>query len=99
MWIRPLADADASCGAKAHGLARLIAAGLPVPDGVVIEPAAFATVANLAGGEVDAIGHLLGEAARRIGEAALPVALVEAAAGWVDLSSPESRAASTPSNV
>ncbi|HEY0192946.1 MAG TPA: PEP-utilizing enzyme [Kofleriaceae bacterium] len=83
-WIRPLADADASCGAKAHGLARLIAAGLPVPDGLVIEPAAFDAIAELAmPDEPDAIGHVLGAAARRIAEAELPAALVEAAARWL----------------
>jgi phosphohistidine swiveling domain-containing protein len=41
MWTRALATADASCGGKAHGLARLIAAGLRVPDGFVIDDRAF----------------------------------------------------------
>src|SRR6476660_6672299 len=41
MWTRELASADASCGGKAAGLARLIAAGLRVPDGFVIDDRAF----------------------------------------------------------
>ncbi|TMQ12060.1 MAG: hypothetical protein E6J91_21525, partial [Deltaproteobacteria bacterium] len=47
MSIRPLAEADAACGAKAHGLARLIAAGLRVPDGFVIEAEVFRDVTGL----------------------------------------------------
>ena len=39
--VLDLADADAASGAKAHGLARLRAAGLPVPPAVVLTPAAF----------------------------------------------------------
>ena len=57
MWIRPLADADASCGAKAHGLARLIAAGLRVPEGFVLDPAAFRELAG-----VEAAGNAVGPA-------------------------------------
>src|SRR5262249_34118610 len=72
MAIRALADADASCGAKAHGLARLIAAGLRVPDGFVIEPDAFAELAGLRQVEPHAIGHTLAEANQRIAHAALP---------------------------
>ena len=41
MWVRPLAKSDAACGGKAAGLARLIAAGLPVPDGIVLDDRAF----------------------------------------------------------
>ncbi len=41
MWTRDLATADASCGGKAHGLAKLIAAGLRVPAGFVIDHRAF----------------------------------------------------------
>jgi len=41
MWTRDLASADASCGGKAHGLARLIAARLNVPPGFVIDHRAF----------------------------------------------------------
>lgn len=41
MWTRDLAAADASCGGKAHGLARLIAAGVRVPAGFVLDHRAF----------------------------------------------------------
>lgn len=41
MWTRALSSADASCGGKAHNLAKLIAAGLRVPDGFVIDTRAF----------------------------------------------------------
>lgn len=41
MWTRDLATADASCGGKAHGLAKLIASGLRVPAGFVIDHRAF----------------------------------------------------------
>jgi phosphohistidine swiveling domain-containing protein len=75
MAIRSLGDADASCGAKAHGLARLIAAGLPVPEGFVIEADAFREVAAMDDVAPDAIGHALEAAAQRIATAALPVAL------------------------
>src|SRR5690349_7387573 len=84
MSIRPLAEADASCGAKAFGLARLIAAGLPVPEGFVLEAAVFRETAALgltegdaplAPDRVDAIGHELAAAARRIAEAAPPAEL------------------------
>ncbi|MEO8701082.1 MAG: PEP-utilizing enzyme [Kofleriaceae bacterium] len=75
MWVRALADCDASCGGKAHGLARLLAAGLRVPEGIVVEPAAFVAIAGMAAGELDALGHVLGEAAARVEAAELPVAL------------------------
>ncbi|WP_432994472.1 PEP/pyruvate-binding domain-containing protein [Dactylosporangium sp. CA-233914] len=40
MSIVPLADAGPECGGKAHGLAVMLRAGLPVPDGfVVTDPA------------------------------------------------------------
>jgi hypothetical protein len=40
MSIVPLVDAGPECGRKAHGLAALLRAGLPVPDGfVVTDPA------------------------------------------------------------
>jgi pyruvate,water dikinase len=71
--LRPLTEADATCGGKAHGLARAMAAGLHVPDGFVIGHAVFAEVAGL--GEIvsgDAIGHALDAAARRIAEAPIP---------------------------
>ena len=72
MAIRALADADASCGAKAAGLARLITAGLRVPDGFVIDDRAFRQVAGVEAIGPDAIGHALAEAAQRIAQAALP---------------------------
>jgi pyruvate,water dikinase len=75
MWIRPLGDADASCGAKARGLAQLIAAGLRVPDGFVLDSRAFREVAALAEIAPDAIGHALADAGDRIARAALPAAL------------------------
>ena len=77
MWIRPLADAEPSHGAKAFGLARLIAAGLPVPEGFVLEAAVFreAAALGLTGGEPDAIGHELAAAAQRIADAAPPADL------------------------
>ncbi|MFC6023697.1 PEP/pyruvate-binding domain-containing protein [Plantactinospora solaniradicis] len=40
MSVVPLVDAGPACGRKAHGLASLLRAGLPVPDGfVVTDPA------------------------------------------------------------
>jgi len=72
MWIRRLADAEASCGAKAAGLARLIAAGQPVPDGFVLDHRAFRQVTGIAEIGPDAIGHALAEAGQRIAHAALP---------------------------
>jgi pyruvate,water dikinase len=68
MAIRSLRDADASCGAKAHGLARLLAAGLPVPDGFALDTQVFRDLAA-----VDPTGGLAprpaGEAPRPAGEA------------------------------
>ena len=58
----PLAEADARCGAKAAGLAKLIAAGLPVPDGFVIPADVFRGVV----GDLSIEGHDLEQAARRI---------------------------------
>jgi pyruvate,water dikinase len=55
--IRALADADAACGAKAHGLARLIAAGQPVPDGFVLDVGVFRDVTGLHDIEPDALGE------------------------------------------
>jgi pyruvate,water dikinase len=78
MAIRSLRDADASCGGKAHGLARLLAAGLPVPDGFVLDAQAFhgiAAVDPTGGLAPDALGHALEAAAQRIASAAIPAAL------------------------
>ncbi len=46
MWLHQLGEADRACGGKAVGLARLIAAGLPVPEGFVIDHRAFDLVAE-----------------------------------------------------
>jgi len=75
MWTRALTDADASCGAKAAGLARLIAAGAQVPEGFVIERQAFREIAALEEVAPDAIGHALAEAGRRISDGPLPADL------------------------
>jgi pyruvate,water dikinase len=76
MWIRSLADADAACGAKAVGLARLIAAGQPVPEGFVIESHAFDAIAAFdapdAGTDVALLGHALAQAEHRIAQAEIP---------------------------
>jgi phosphohistidine swiveling domain-containing protein len=77
MWLVPLAESTAACGGKARGLARLIAAGLPVPEGWVLDDRAFRAAAGelrIAG--PDEIGHALAEAAARIEAAELPPALV-----------------------
>src|SRR5665647_3963137 len=72
MWLHRLDEADASCGGKAVGLARLIAAGLPVPDGFVIDGRAFRHVVGDLDPASDDIGHALTEAAQRIATAELP---------------------------
>ena len=59
------------------GLARLIAAGLPVPPGFVLDDAAFRAIAGeLEILDEDAIGHTLAEAQLRLCNAELPAALV-----------------------
>ena len=73
MWLHDLRDADASCGGKAVGLARLIAAGLPVPPGFVIDDRAFRSVAGeLAIDDPASVGHVLAQAAERIMTAPIP---------------------------
>src|SRR5690606_16215289 len=73
MWLHDLRDADASCGGKAVGLARLIAAGLPVPPGFVIDDRAFRSIAGeLAIDDPASVGHVLAEAAERILTAPIP---------------------------
>ncbi|MBA3392971.1 MAG: hypothetical protein H0T89_10020 [Deltaproteobacteria bacterium] len=77
MWVRPLAESDASCGGKAVGLARLIAAGLPVPDGFVIDDRAFRfVVGELPVDDPAALGHALEVAASRIAIEELPPAVL-----------------------
>jgi phosphohistidine swiveling domain-containing protein len=71
MFVRDLRDADPACGGKAVGLARLIAAGLPVPQGFVID--AFRDiVGELEISDPESVGHVFGEAAERIMTARLP---------------------------
>jgi pyruvate,water dikinase len=78
MWVHDLRDADASCGGKAVGLSRLIAAGLPVPPGFVIDDRAFrSVVGELAVTDAAQIGHMLEQAAERITTARLPPELVD----------------------
>ena len=89
MWLVPLAESTAACGGKALGLARLIAAGLPVPEGWVLDDRAFRAAVGEgaaggrgagepgAAGAPDAIGHALAAAAERIEAAELPPDLLE----------------------
>ncbi len=72
MWLHELADADDRCGGKAVGLARLIAAGLPVPPGFAIDDGAFQHVAQLGSASLDGAGHAVADAAARIEHAELP---------------------------
>jgi pyruvate,water dikinase len=64
VWVHALADADARCGGKAQGLARLIAAGLPVPGGCAIVSDAATAAGELPSGlaaEVAAWTERIGE--------------------------------------
>ncbi|HEY5925876.1 MAG TPA: PEP/pyruvate-binding domain-containing protein [Kofleriaceae bacterium] len=79
MWVHDLRDADASCGGKAVALGRLLAAGMPVPPGFVIDDRAFRSIAgDLVISDTKDIGHVLEETAQRIATARLPDELVEA---------------------
>lgn len=76
MWVHDLEAADASCGGKAVGLARLLAAGVPVPAGFVIDGRAFENIAgNLVADTAD-IGHVLEQAVERIATTVLPAELI-----------------------
>lgn len=76
MWVHDLRDADASCGGKAVGLGKLIAAGLPVPPGFAIDDRAFRSiVGDLAIDDPASVGHVLAEAAQRIANAKIPAEL------------------------
>lgn len=80
MWVHDLREADASCGGKAVGLARLIAAGLDVPPGFAISGEAFASivgaiVTEAALADTSNIGHGLAAAAERIARAEIPAEL------------------------
>jgi len=76
VWVHELADADPSCGGKARGLARLSAAGLPVPPGFAIDDRAFRDAAGALDAPLAELGHALAEAAARIERAELPAELV-----------------------
>ncbi len=77
MWVHPLPEATIACGGKALGLARLIAAGLPVPEGFVLEDTAFRELAgDLDSRDETVIGHRLAQAAARIATAQLPDELI-----------------------
>jgi phosphohistidine swiveling domain-containing protein len=72
MFVRDLRDADASCGGKAVGLARLMAAGLTVPDGFVLDDRAFRQIAgDIVIDDTSTVGHVLAEAAERIANATI----------------------------
>ncbi|MCE9576893.1 MAG: hypothetical protein K8W52_27350 [Deltaproteobacteria bacterium] len=75
-YVIALAEAarpDARAGAKAANLARLIDAGLPVPEGFVLGHDAFtAIVGDLGEIGLDDIGHRFAEAETRALAAALP---------------------------
>lgn len=77
MWLHRLADADASCGGKAVGLARLIAAGLPVPEGFVVDDRAFRALLGEIEPPSDQIGHAFVEAHKRLTFGDLPAELVD----------------------
>ncbi|MDX2091616.1 MAG: PEP/pyruvate-binding domain-containing protein [Kofleriaceae bacterium] len=73
MWVHDLGDADAACGGKALGLARLVRAQLPVPRGFAIDERAFRHVAGeLTVGDRGEIGQVLAAAMERIRSATLP---------------------------
>src|SRR6185312_9221728 len=70
--LADLRDANEGFGNKAAGLARLIAAGLPVPPGFVIAASVFERVAGpLVLNDLDLAGHAIDASARRIEEAEL----------------------------
>lgn len=76
MWVHELRAADASCGGKAQGLAKLIAGGLDVPPGFVIADGAFRSiVGDLRVDDVNAVGHVLEQAAEAIAQAVIPAEL------------------------
>jgi pyruvate,water dikinase len=79
VWVHDLRDADASCGGKATGLAKLIAAGVDVPPGFVIDDRAFRHIVGaLKINDVGEIGQALAEAAERIATARIPDELMAA---------------------
>jgi rifampicin phosphotransferase len=77
MWVHDLGAADQACGGKAAGLARLIAAGVPVPAGFVIDGGAFRAIVGDLDPERADIGHVLARAAERIASAEIPRELAD----------------------
>ena len=78
MLVHELAAATAACGGKALGLARLVAAGLPVPDGFVLDDRVFGAIAgDLDPADTAAIGHQLAGAVERIATVELPTKVVQ----------------------
>src|SRR5690606_3564144 len=74
--LRDLGDAADRCGGKALGLSRLLAAGLDVPPGFVIDDGAFRSiVGELAIDDTSTIGHTLAHAADVIANATIPLDL------------------------
>jgi pyruvate,water dikinase len=79
VWVHDLRDAGPGCGGKAVGLAKLIAAGVDVPPGFVIDDRAFRSiVGELNVDELGDIGHVLAEAAEKIATARIPDELADA---------------------
>jgi phosphohistidine swiveling domain-containing protein len=77
MWVHDLARADAHCGGKALGLSRLIAAGLPVPNGFVIDDNAFKHVAGeIVLDDPNTVGHVLATILDRFATVALPAEVI-----------------------
>jgi len=77
MWLHELASADAACGGKAAGLSRLVRAGLPVPEGFVLDDRAFRHAAGeLHVDDAGSLGHQLAHAAERIARTELPSEIV-----------------------
>lgn len=72
MWVHDLGAADASCGGKAVGLAKLIAAGVAVPGGFAIDGGAFHALVGDVAADLGELGHVLAAAAERIATAEIP---------------------------
>src|SRR5689334_7483152 len=78
MWVHDLAEATPACGGKAMGLAKLIRAGLPVPEGFAIEDAAFRLMAGeIAIDDENNVGHVLTVALDRILHGDIPEELAQ----------------------
>jgi pyruvate,water dikinase len=77
MWVHDLGAADVTCGGKAEGLARLIAAGVQVPAGFVIDGGAFRAIVGDLDPERADIGLALAQAADRIARVEIPRELAD----------------------